>query len=101
MQSIQHTTVALVESIMQLNCVKCSFLNMEGNNFMHQYMGADQLGNGFTEEYLMILMDQEYTLAIKKTNGNVSCTRQKQQLEGGDPPYSALVRPHQEYCVQV
>ena len=52
---------------------------------MHQYMGADQLENCFTEEYLVVLVNQEYTLAVKKANGNVSCTRQNQQVEGGDP----------------
>lgn len=46
----------------------------------------------------------QYALAVKKANGIPDCTRQSidsRWMKVHLPLYSALVRPHQEYCAEV
>ena len=77
------------------------------NNCMHQYrLGADLLERSSTEKDLGVLvaMSQQYALVAKVVNGilgyinkSMACSTREVTI----PLYSALVRPHLEYCVQL
>ena len=96
---------------MRFNTVKCKVLHLGRRNPRHLYRQEGAvLESSPTEKDLGVLMDEKLnmnqpcTLADQKGNGILASIRRgvaSRDREVTVPLYSALVRPHMEYCVQV
>ncbi|GAB0204254.1 mitochondrial enolase superfamily member 1 [Grus japonensis] len=85
-------------------------LHLQRNNLMHQYrLEVDLLGNSAAEKDLGVLVDnklsmsQQCALVAKKANGILGCIEKSMASRLREvllPLYSALGRPHLEFCVQ-
>ncbi|PKU49360.1 hypothetical protein llap_399 [Limosa lapponica baueri] len=99
-----------LRNITKFNKSKSGFPQLGRNNPMHQYrLGADLLEGRPAERDLRVLVDklamkQQRALVAKKTNGLLRCIKKSIASRLRKvilPLYSALVRPHLEYCVPV
>ncbi|GAB0206080.1 mitochondrial enolase superfamily member 1 [Grus japonensis] len=89
---------------------KCRVLHPGRNNPKHQYrLGIDLLGSSAVEKDLGVLVDnklsmsQQCVLMAKKVNGVLGSIKKSVASRSREvllPLYSALVRPHLEFCVQ-
>ncbi|GAB0178647.1 hypothetical protein GRJ2_000330000 [Grus japonensis] len=83
---------------------KYSILHLGKNNPKHQY----KLGSSSVKDLGVLVdnelsMSQQCALVAKKANGILGCIKKSTASRSREvllPLYSALVRPHLEYCVQ-
>jgi len=75
-------------NLIRFNKSKCRVLQLRRNYHLQQYrLGADLLQRSSVEKDLRVLVDNRLAMA-SRSRGVIL------------PLYSALLRPHLEYCVQ-
>ena len=96
---------------MRFHKSKSRVLHLGRNNHKYQYrMGHDLLERSSVEKDVRVLMDdrlgmsRQCALMAKKASGILGCIKRSVASRSRVvilPLYSALVRPHLEYCIQI
>ncbi|PKU46946.1 rna-directed dna polymerase from mobile element jockey-like [Limosa lapponica baueri] len=98
-------------NLMKFNQAMCKVLHPRHGNPRHKYrLGGEWFESSPDEKDLGVFMDekldmsQQCALAAQKANSILGCIKRSvasRSREGILPLYSALMRPHLEYCVQL
>jgi len=98
-------------NFLRFNKAKCKVLHLGRGNPHYQYrLGDEGIESSPDKKDLGVLVDEkldvshQHVLAAQKANHMLGCIKRSiasRSREGILPLYSALMRPHLEYCVQL